>query len=162
MVLVLLLLLGGEGPHGPWEPLPPATLDVTHGSAPAPLRPPQGHVAPPRPKPKVTTSLAGRGPASWRKAWAGLPLKVERLAWCVAHHESWNLGLWTAVYPDPSVSTASGFAQWTDPTWRTQTKRAGVGRGYSRGMYAPPRVQALVFAYQVTHHGMYPWDGTGC
>lgn len=123
-------------------------------------------VAKPKPKPKpvpvAKPKPAPSSPTSWNALWAPYPAWVRDFAYCVARHESWDAGLWRAVYPDPSVSTASGFAQWTNPTWRAQTARAGVGQGYSRAMHAPPAVQVEVFAHQVMTAGAYPWRGTHC
>ena len=91
--------------------------------------------------------------------WSRFKAWVEQSALCVAHHESWSSGLWTARN---RTSSASGFAQWIDSTWRVQAARAGVGTNYARAYLAPPEVQAAVFAYQALHHGLYPWHGTYC
>lgn len=108
----------------------------------------------PDPLPKPTDLPKGWAAGQWDR----FSLKVERSARCIAHHESWTAGLWTARNP----SSASGFAQWLDSTWRTQTKRAGVGTQYARAFLAPPKVQAEVFAFQAEHFGLYPWVGTQC
>jgi hypothetical protein len=93
--------------------------------------------------------------------WGRFPAKVERSALCVAKHEAWGK-LWTAKWKgDPRISTASGFAQWINSTWRVNAKRAGV-RVTSRAMYAPPRDQAKVFAWMWTHKGKKAWAGTNC
>ncbi len=94
--------------------------------------------------------------------WDRFPAWVEQSARCIAKHESWNQGLWKAINPNTRVSTASGFAQWTNPTWRAQTARAGIGEQFGRAVYAPPRIQAAVFAHQAQNYGLYPWKGTGC
>jgi hypothetical protein len=97
---------------------------------------------------------------SWTSGnWSRFSAKVQKSALCIAHHESWSAGLWRAKNRS---STASGFAQWLDGTWRVQAKRAGVGTQYSRAYLAPPAVQAAVFAYQASHYGLYPWNGTNC
>jgi hypothetical protein len=86
---------------------------------------------------------------------------VERAARCVAKHESWNQGLWRAENPNTRISTASGFAQWINGTWRANAARAGVPVT-KRAKDAPPADQAEVFAWMVTHGGKRAWDGTGC
>lgn len=98
------------------------------------------------------------GSASWSALWAAYPAWVGSLATCVAHHESWSAGLWRAHNPS---STASGFAQWLNGTWKVQSARAGV-HDSSRALYASPGQQVRVFAYQVMNSGAYPWVGTHC
>lgn len=120
--------------------------------------------AAPKPKPAPSTPAPRPKPvsnASWDSTadvWAKWPAWVGAFALCVAHHESWHAGLWTAQNP---YSSASGFAQWVDGTWRSHSLAAGLG-GYARAMYAPPRVQAAVFARAVTKFGTSAWRGTGC
>ena len=93
---------------------------------------------------------------NWAKGhWDRWPAKVEKTARCISKHESWNAGLWTARNRH---STASGFAQWLDPIWRQQARRAHVGTQYARAYLAPPRIQAAVFAYQAQHYGIGPWS----
>ena len=105
----------------------------------------------------VTTQATSR----WAQGkWTRFTAKVQRSALCIAHHESWRAGLWRAL--NSAGSTASGFAQWINSTWRTQTRRAHIGTRYARAYLAPPAVQAAVFAYQAMHHGLYPWRGTNC
>lgn len=90
--------------------------------------------------------------------WHRFPPRVRAFALCVARHESWNAGLWTAENPS---SSASGFAQWIDSTWRVNAARAGVRvPGHASG--AAPADQARVFAWMVTHGGRSAWSGTGC
>lgn len=125
---------------------------------------PQKPSAAPKPKPAPSTPAPRPKPvsnASWDSTadiWAKWPAWVEAFALCVAHHESWHSGLWTAQNPS---SSASGFAQWLDGTWRSHSLAAGLG-GYSRAMYAPPRIQAAVFARAVTKFGPSAWSGTHC
>jgi hypothetical protein len=137
------------------KPKPKPTVE-----APAPVKPsaapkpkPVSKPAPPAPKPPSTGSWA-----STADVWAKWPAWVQTFALCVAKHESWHAGLWTAQNP---YSTASGFAQWLDGTWRSHSLAAGLG-GYSRAMYAPPRIQAAVFARAVTKFGPSAWSGTNC
>jgi hypothetical protein len=129
---------------------------VPHMHTPRPVVVAEDPHRPATPKPRAR-------PYSWAAGlWNRFPARVERDALCIAHHESWNQGLWRARYPNPRVSTASAFAQWTNPTWRAQTRRAHIGTQYRRAMDAPPAVQAAVFAFQDLHYGLYPWAGTGC
>jgi hypothetical protein len=124
------------------------------------VKPPVKPVAP-KPAPKPSS------PKSWNALWAPYPAWVRDFAYCVARHESWDAGLWRAEYRGPLPSTASGFAQWTNPTWRGHTARAGVGQQYSRAMHAPPAVQVQVFAHHMTSYrdrayAARPWNGTNC
>lgn len=78
---------------------------------------------------------------------------------CVIDHESRS-------QPDPSVaenphSSASGLYQFTDGTWRSQSKRYGV-EGYSRASEAPGHVQTYVAYQTVEGGGKSAWNGTGC
>jgi hypothetical protein len=92
--------------------------------------------------------------------WAHYPSWVKTFGSCVVHHESWNAGLWKALNRS---SGASGAFQYMDSTWRVHAKRAGVGTQYSKAMYAPPSVQAAVFAYNVyVKHAQRAWVGTHC
>lgn len=117
----------------------------------------------PAPKPKPKPVKPSYIPASWSAGqWSRFPARVERSARCIAKHESWTAGLWRARYHGPVTSDASGFAQWLGSSWRTQAKRAGVGTQYRAAYLAPPAVQAEVFAFQMLHHGLYPWVGTNC
>ncbi len=109
----------------------------------------------PTPKPKPATN------AGWHAAdavWAKYPSWVGEFALCVANHESMHAGLWTAQNP---YSSASGAFQYIDSSWRSYSRSAGLG-GYARALYAPPSVQAAVFAHTVTEYGRYPWKGTHC
>jgi muramidase (phage lysozyme) len=83
---------------------------------------------------------------------------VEQTALCIAHHESWTSGLWTAENP---TSTASGAFQFVDGSWKAYSRSAGLS-GYARASSAPPRVQAAVAAHVITDYGTYPWKGSGC
>lgn len=128
---------------------------------PKPVAEPVKPVAKPKPKP------APSSPTSWKALWAPYPAWVRDFAYCIARHESWDAGLWRAEYRGPLPSTASGFAQWTNPTWAGHTARAGVGQGYSRAMYAPAAVQVAVFAHHMTSYrdrsyAARPWNGTHC
>jgi hypothetical protein len=97
-------------------------------------------------------------PISWATAWRGYPQAVIRFATCVAHHESWSAGLWTA---QNGRSTASGFGQWLNGTWQVNSVRAGVPVT-ARARYALPRHQVAVFAWMFAHHGQSAWNGTHC
>lgn len=117
----------------------------------------------PAPKPRPVVKPTDVRLSGWSAGqWSRFPARVERSARCIAKHESWNAGLWRARYHGPIASNASGFAQWLGSTWRTHTKRAGVGTRYRAAYLAPPAVQAEVFAFQMLHHGLYPWVGTNC
>jgi peptidoglycan hydrolase-like protein with peptidoglycan-binding domain len=101
-------------------------------------------------------------PSGWattNDVWAKFAPEVERFALCVAHHESWGAGLWTAR---SSNGLYSGAFQWNDDTWRIQSHRAGI-RGYERAYQAPPDAQALTFAVAIAkYHSWSSWDGTNC
>ena len=101
-------------------------------------------------------------PAVWAvtsDVWAKFDPEVERFARCVAHHESWRAGLWTARNPHTS---ASGAFQYLDSTWRIQSHRAGV-YGFARAYLAPPDAQALTFAVNVSRYNSWSsWSGTHC
>ena len=109
-------------------------------------------------------SAASRLPQWADGNWDRFSSRVMSLALCVAHHESWNEHNGRRLYTALNLqgSSASGFAQWIDSTWRIQARRAGVGTQYARAYLAPARIQAEVFAFQVKNFGMYPWHGTGC
>jgi hypothetical protein len=97
--------------------------------------------------------------ATTSDVWAKFDPEVERFALCVAHHESWLAGLWTARNPHNS---ASGAFQYIDSSWRVQSRRAGV-TGYARAYQAPPDAQALTFAVNVSkYHAWSSWNGTNC
>lgn len=118
-------------------------------------------VAPKATKPRIVHKpVVLKATGGWAQGnWSRFPASVEISARCIAHHESWNAGLWRAKN---GSSSASGFAQWLDGIWRVQAKRAGVGTQYARAYLAPPDIQASVFAYQAMHYGLYPWHGTNC
>jgi len=101
-------------------------------------------------------------PASWKTTsdvWAKFDPSVEQFALCVAHHESWRAGLWTAR---SSNGLYTGAFQYNDKTWRVQSHRAGI-TGYARAYQAPPDAQALTFAVNVSkYHAWSSWIGTGC
>lgn len=155
------------------DPLPPhrtllPPMDAAHVDPPKPKPKPVVRASTPKPKPKPTVHHV-TPPRSTDKGWAAgdwgrFPARVQTTALCIAHHESWTMHngrrLWTAL--NLAGSTASGFAQWINDSWRTQAQRARVGTQYARAYLAPPRVQAAVFAYQMLHHGLYPWKGTHC
>ena len=130
---------------------------VNDAATPMPRKTPEVSRSTPRPSP---TAIPAAAPTSgWAAGrWDRFPSWVEQSARCIAKHESWNAGLWTAQNP---VSTASGAFQFIDGTWRSVSARAGYG-GYSKAKYAPPHVQAAVFAWTATHHGLSPWRGTHC
>lgn len=110
---------------------------------------------------KYLAKPSGRGVAKslrFHQGWWGrFPLKVEKAAFCVARHESWGK-MWKGQNP---VSTASGFAQWINSTWRVNAKRAGV-KVTSRARYATPKDQAKVFAWMWLNGGKSAWNGTHC
>ena len=117
-----------------------------------------------RKQPAPSRSAASRLPQWADGNWDRFSSRVMSLALCVAHHESWNEHNGRRLYTALNLqgSSASGFAQWIDSTWRIQARRAGVGTQYARAYLAPARIQAEVFAFQVKNFGMYPWHGTGC
>lgn len=121
---------------------------------------PQRPVSPPKPSESSPGAIVRPGgvPSSWRALWASYPLSVQLSATCVAKHESWDAGLWVA---QNSSSSASGFAQWIDSTWRVNAKRAGVNITQS-AKDAPPANQVKVFAWMVTNHQLGAWHGTNC
>lgn len=138
------------------DPIDAATIDIV----PVSKRSNVVHKSVPVVKKKVVYSRVSSSSGPWSKGnWSRFPASVEISARCIAHHESWSAGLWRAKN---RVSSASGFAQWLDGTWRVQAKRAGVGTQYARAYLAPPDIQASVFAYQAMHYGLYPWHGTNC
>lgn len=120
----------------------------------------------PAPKKKTTATKASSttcgASCQWHKTdsvWAQFPASIEVFAKCVSHHESWSGHMWTAENP---ISTASGGFQFIDSTWRAWAARAGVS-GYGHAAHAPPKVQAYVFAYGITHYGgRRAWHGTNC
>jgi hypothetical protein len=99
-------------------------------------------------------------PLSWAARWKPYPAWVGTFATCVARHESWSAGLWRAVNHGRGTS-ASGFAQWENGTWRTNAARVGL-RTASRAYLAPPEHQVAVFAFMVLHGGQSAWRGTHC
>jgi hypothetical protein len=135
-----------------------------------------GHTRPARPAPTVTVTRTAQpvsratdrapltGDTSWAAGrWGRFPVSIQQAALCVAKHESWHehngRRLWTAL--NLAGSSASGFAQWLDGTWRIHAQRAGTGTQYARAVYAPAHVQAAVFAANwPTSKGA--WAGTGC
>lgn len=153
------------------DPLPPhlgPPIDAAHADPPKPkpvVRVAKAITPHPKPKPKNAIRVSRTTDRGWAAGdWGRFPARVQTTALCIAHHESWNLHngrrLWTAL--NLAGSSASGFAQWTNETWRGETKRAHVGTAYARAYLAPPRIQAAVFAYQMLHYGIYPWKGTHC
>lgn len=102
---------------------------------------------------------------SWNSTmsvWSHYPKWVHTFGLCVAHHESWNAGLWTALN-QWSGSGASGAFQYLDSTWRVHAQRAHIGTQYRKAMYAPAKVQVAVFAYNVYYkHAQRAWWGTHC
>jgi hypothetical protein len=99
------------------------------------------------------------------KVWKGKPKWIRVFLSCVAEHES-SHSPW-AVYPDPSVSTASGKYQFLDSTWRgnakwTKVRGKFVARQYARAVDAPAWVQEAVAIHAVERDGMLNWKGTGC
>ncbi len=105
---------------------------------------------------------AAARPAVWAPsgpAWDEYPAWVEAFGICIAKHESWGSGLWTARN---RYTSASGAFQFLDSTWRGQMARAGVS-GYSRAYLAPAIVQARVFAFNVFfYHTQKSWVGAKC
>ena len=101
-------------------------------------------------------------PSGWATTsdvWAKFAPEVETFALCVAHHESWRAGLWTAR---SSNGLYSGAFQWNDSTWRVHARRAGIS-GYARAYQAPPDAQALAFAVAISkYHSWSSWNGTNC
>jgi muramidase (phage lysozyme) len=90
-------------------------------------------------------------------------IKLNRTLVCIRQHESDrgpypNLNGQTAQNPR---STASGFYQYLDGTWRNISAKAGYP-GYKRAMYAPAEVQHAVAYYHITHLGTSAWRGSGC
>lgn len=140
----------------PVAPAPPkASTPPTSKPKPVVVSKPKPPLAVNPPKPKPATN------AGWHAAdavWAKYPSWVGEFALCVANHESMHAGLWTAQNP---YSSASGAFQYIDSSWRSYSRSAGLG-GYARALYAPPSVQAAVFAHTVTEYGRYPWKGTHC
>lgn len=136
------------------KPTPKPTPVVKKKASPAPAAP-KPATKKPSAAPVVRTSTGWAAAAS---AWTKYPAWVESFALCVAKHESMSAGLWTAQNP---VSSASGAFQYIDSSWVAYSRSAGLG-GYSRAKYAPPVVQARVFAHTVTEYGLYPWKGTNC
>jgi hypothetical protein len=133
-----------------------ASQVVYDGAYADPLRP----VSPPKaPKPSPGAIVRPGGvPSSWKALWASYPLSVRLSATCIAKHESWDAGLWKAHNP---VSSASGFAQWIDSTWRVNAKRAGVNAQSSAASSSPAN-QVKVFAWMVLNHQLGAWNGTNC
>lgn len=157
VVPALLAAAIATGQVPPESALPAPGQVVNDAARPDPVKP--------KPKPKRPARVVSAVPAAWSAGdWGRFPARVERLALCVAHHESWDWNkahtrrLYTAANDH---SSARGFAQWVRIAWQAQTQRAGI-TGYPTAETAPPRIQAEVFAYQVMHHGMYPWAGTAC
>lgn len=141
----------------------PVVPDPTPSPTRARAVPKPAPTATPTTRPSTVRMTSSGRSASWAAGqWGRFKASTEASALCIAHHESWHAGLWKAIYRGPVSSTASGFAQWLDSTWRAQAKRAGVGTQYRRAYQAPAAVQAAVFAYQAEHYGLYPWAGTNC
>ena len=101
---------------------------------------------------------ASRYQDSGARMWARYPSWIRAFGLCVRKHESIRAGHYRAQNP---YSSASGAYQFIDFSWRTLSRRAGLG-GYSRAVYAPPSVQDAVFAYTVAHGGAGHWNGTSC
>ena len=101
-------------------------------------------------------------PATWATTsdvWAKFAPEVETFALCVAHHESWRAGLWTARSSDGRYT---GAFQWDDSTWQAQSAHAGI-HAYARAYQAPPDAQALTFAVAISkYHSWSSWNGTHC
>lgn len=127
--------------------------DGAHADPQRPVSPPK----PPKPSPGAIVRPGGV-PSSWTALWASYPLSVRLSATCIAKHESWTSGLWTAQNP---VSSASGFAQWIRGTWKANAKRAGVPVTQN-AKDAPPADQMTVFAWMVLNHQLGAWNGTNC
>lgn len=99
------------------------------------------------------------------RVWKGTPKWIRTFLSCVAAHES-SHSPW-AVYPDPSVSTASGKYQMLDSTWAgnakwTKINGRFVARQYDRAVDAPAWVQEAVAVHSVKQDGMSNWNGTHC
>lgn len=103
------------------------------------------------------TNMSWNAPAL-QAIWHRYPSWVQQTALCIAHHESWSAGLWTA---QNSSSSASGMGQWLTGSWQIQAARAGFS-GPAKAKYASPAEQVSVMAYQLAHYGAYPWVGAGC
>lgn len=110
-------------------------------------------------------------PNQWRDSghlvWDGTPRWIRDVGECIRRHESWNIGMYTAIYSGPVSSTASGAYQFLDSTWQGNAKWAKfngefVARGYARAYQAPPWVQDTVFIHSVKNGGLKAWRGTGC
>lgn len=100
-----------------------------------------------------------------RAVWEGVPVQIRVFLSCVAKHES-SHSPW-AVYPDPSVSTASGKYQFLDSTWQgnarwTVVDGKFVARQYERAVDAPAWVQEAVAIHSVRNGGWLNWKGTNC
>jgi hypothetical protein len=158
IIVVGLLALDGNRV----TPAPTPTVTVTERSVVTHIRPARPVTPTPAPRPSVASRMAPRSPGWGAGNWSRFPASIERAARCVAKHESWDAGLWTATNPYERISTASGFAQWIDSTWRAHARRAGVGAEYRRAKDAPPEVQAAVFAHNWVNGGRGAWRGTGC
>lgn len=77
---------------------------------------------------------------------------------CIRAHESDTAGGYRAENPD---STASGAYQFTDGTWRSVSREAGI-RVPSHASDASPALQDAVARYALTHGHAKAWDGTHC
>ena len=151
LALLLALLAENYLQGSPGRPEAPkmivAMVDdpIAHPTIPMPER--TEPATPPTPRAEPVTRSYTR-PANW----------VYQFAQCVISHESRNAGMYTAQNP---YSSASGAYQFIDGTWQVASRAAGYP-GYSRAMYAPPRVQDAVFYYVVSHGGALHWRGTHC
>jgi hypothetical protein len=87
--------------------------------------------------------------------------RLDEVLRCVRLHESAQAGGYRAVYPDASVSSASGAYQMTDPTWRNLLRELGI-HGPARAFLAPASLQDRVARHALESGYGWAWDGTGC
>lgn len=150
-VLALVVAACAAPEPGPVVPPPP----VRHADA---AVAPVAAASAPRDERASRSSSRLKVSKSWARGdWARFPRRFEVAAYGVARHESMTAGLWTARN---GRSSASGFAQWLDSTWRTHARNAGVKHVPPRAYLASPRKQARVFADAWTYN-KGAWCGTG-
>jgi hypothetical protein len=97
--------------------------------------------------------------------WSQFPSWAVSLVKCFNHHEAWN---WPVSHKGQSIfdaenptSSASGFVQMIDGTWRHYRTLAHAGTA-SHASDASPTNQAKAAIYAVTHGGIGNWKGTHC